>query len=209
MFASKDQPIKRSMPIHHAQKWIREQANPNPAKVKVFVEQMTYLRINAHSRSDMHNEVGGWLAGSWCWDKELQEEFIVIEAAIPAKAARQGSTFITFTQDSQVEMLSVLEKRFPQKKVIGWYHTHPRMGLFLSEHDLWLHEQFFSQPWQVALVIEPHTCVGGFFIRDQESNLDPHRYYGFYELLRQGKEPINRWQNYVKEENLMIEEVNP
>jgi proteasome lid subunit RPN8/RPN11 len=206
MFASNEQPIERSMPLQSAQHWLRDEPNPRTSAVKVFVEQQAFLRINAHSRSDMHNEVGGWLAGSWCWDRDLQEEFIVVEGVIPAKAVRQGTTFITFTHDSQVEMHSVLEKRYPQKKVVGWYHTHPRMGLFLSEHDLWLHKQFFSQPWQVALVLEPHSCVGGFFIRDQFQKLDSQRYYGFYEILQEGAEPLSHWQNFVKEEALVTEE---
>ena len=200
MFASNELPIERSMPVQSAQKWVRDEPNPRTSAVKVFVEQQAFLRINAHSRSDMQNEVGGWLAGSWCWDKDLQEEFIVVEGVIPAKAVRQGTTFITFTHDSQVEMHSVLEKRHPQKKVVGWYHTHPRMGLFLSEHDLWLHKQFFSQPWQVALVIEPHGHTAGFFIRDGEGNLDNRAYYGFHELTGGKYLSVVRWKNMTYQE---------
>jgi len=212
MFATKDQPIKRSLPLARAQSWVRDEQRSSVPAVKVFVTQQAFLKVSAHSRSDMQNEVGGWLAGTWCWDKDLQEEFVVVEAIIPAKAVRQGSTFITFTHDSQVEMLSVLEDRYPEKRIVGWYHTHPRMGLFLSEHDLWLHKQFFSRPWQVALVVEPHSCVGGFFVRDTENELDPHRYFGFYELLSDDAESVSHWQNLRKEnveESSIKEEAKP
>ena len=206
MIATKDKPIRRKLPLHRAQNWVRDEQSSAIPAVKVFVSQRAFLSVSAHSRSDMQNEVGGWLAGTWCWDKKLQEEFVVVEAIIPAKAVRQGSTFITFTHDSQVEMLSVLEDRYPEKRIVGWYHTHPRMGLFLSEHDLWLHKQFFSQPWQVALVVEPHSCAGGFFVRDLDNELDPHRYFGFYELLSKDTESVSHWQNLRKEEEASIKE---
>ena len=209
MNPSKDRPISRRIPYHRAQSWVRQERSSVASAVKVFVAPQAFLRVSAHSRSDMDNEVGGWLAGSWCWDEDLQEEFIVVEAVIPAKAVRQGSTFITFTHDSQLEMLSVLEERYPEKRVVGWYHTHPRMGLFLSEHDIWLHKQFFPRPWQVALVVEPHSCVGGFFIRNQDHELDPHRYYGFYELQTNGAESVIHWQNLRPEENPIKEEAKP
>ncbi len=201
MFASNDQAIKRNRPVAQSQSWVRGNGHSPKAQaaVSVFVEQYALMRVSAHARSDMNNEVGGWLAGSWCWDANSKQEFIVVEAVIPAKAVRQGSTFITFTHESQVEMLSVLEGRYPGKKIVGWYHTHPRMGIFLSEHDLWLHKQFFPRTWQVALVVEPHSCAGGFFIRNQNKHLDPHAYYGFQEILPPGRGSKSHWQNLVKD----------
>ncbi len=54
-------------------------------------------------------------------------------------------------------------------KVVGWYHSHTRSDLVLSPRDLELYERFFSEPWQIALVVrpEPHELsVAGFFVRD-------------------------------------------
>jgi hypothetical protein len=73
------------------------------------------------------------------------------------------------------------------------------MSLFLSNYDLFIHNHFFPHPWQVALVIEPHTNVGGFFIRDKEGNLDNRNYYGFHELSCEGKASVVQWTN-LKEE---------
>ena len=38
------------------------------------------------------------------------------------------------------------------------------------------------EPWQVALVVEPHSASGGFFVRQNNGVLDPSRYFGFHEL---------------------------
>jgi hypothetical protein len=72
-----------------------------------------------------------------------------------------------------------LEKLLP----VGWFHTHTRSGLFLSTEDISVHERFFPEPWQVALVM---TVAGdqpvrvGFFLRSAEGALDggqsPHEF---------------------------------
>ena len=46
-------------------------------------------------------------------------------------------------------------KRYPDKLVLGWYHTHPAYGVFLSEHDMFIHRNFFAEPHHVAVVIDP------------------------------------------------------
>jgi proteasome lid subunit RPN8/RPN11 len=42
-------------------------------------------------------------------------------------------------------------------QVVGWYHSHTRSEIFLSEADLEIQKRFFSQPWQIAIVMKPHT----------------------------------------------------
>ncbi len=52
---------------------------------------------------------------------------------------------------------------------VGWYHSHTRSEIFLSEADLEIHKRFFPEPWQVALVLKPHTFQptrAGFFFSD-------------------------------------------
>jgi hypothetical protein len=66
---------------------------------------------------------------------------------------------------------------------VGWFHTHTRSGLFLSTEDISVHERFFPEPWQVALVItvavDQPVCAG-FFVRSAGGTLDggqsPHEF---------------------------------
>lgn len=206
-----EKPVFTRVPLHRAQRWAAEGEDPNSDVVKVFVTQRSYRLLWEHARSDMEREVGGWLVGRWCWDKDQFEEFVVVEAVLPASQVKHSSTYLTFTQESQLAMLSQLETRYPEKGIVGWYHTHPRMGLFLSGYDLWLHDNFFSQPWQVALVMDPHRASGGFFIRNRDHELDPGRYSGFYELRRGKAQSVVRWANLRLEEseNSVEKEVKP
>src|SRR3954451_17567198 len=59
--------------------------------------------------------------------------------------------------------------REPNTRVVGWYHSHTRSEIFLSEQDLEIHNRFFPEPWQLALVLKPHTFQpmrAGFFFRE-------------------------------------------
>lgn len=38
---------------------------------------------------------------------------------------------------------------------LGWYHSHTRGGLALSAADVELHDRYFPQSWQVAMVLLP------------------------------------------------------
>jgi proteasome lid subunit RPN8/RPN11 len=163
--------------------------------ISVFVTQPAYAYCCLHAESDMRNEVGGALVGKWRVDGSTGEQFVVVEAALPARHTRHGSVFLTFTQDSLVAFHNDLDERYPGKELVGWYHTHPRMGVFLSGYDVWLHEHFFPEAWQVALVIEPHRRLGGFFVRQADGRLDPQRYFGFHELLANGPDSVVSWGN--------------
>jgi hypothetical protein len=112
---------------------------------------------------------------------------------------------LTFTQNSQVDIHATIDEMYPEDAIVGWYHTHPRMGVFLSQYDTWLHDHFFPEPWQVALVIEPHADVGGFFVRQVSGVLDPGGYSGFYELDENSGQSIVHWNN-LKQEPAKVED---
>jgi proteasome lid subunit RPN8/RPN11 len=211
------QPQLAHIPTKHAHRWYSpfeigngafySAANSKPAPgVAVFMTPRAYVRCCAHAGSDLDNEVGGALVGKYRADSETGETFIVIEAALPARHTRQGSSYLTFTQDSLVAFHDDLDERYPGRELVGWFHTHPRMGIFLSGYDVWLHENFFPEPWQVALVIEPHSSQGGFFIRQPEGQFDPRYYFGFYELAKHKRRSVMCWSNLHPEVATLLPE---
>ncbi|MBN2387193.1 MAG: Mov34/MPN/PAD-1 family protein [Anaerolineales bacterium] len=183
-------------PVDSALRWDSPYENGEiQPSATVFLTQPAYARIYVHAASDLDNEVGGILVGQWCLDTGTESHFLVIENVLPARYTRQSGVHLTFTQDSLVHFHSIIERRFKGKQIVGWYHTHPRMGIFLSHYDTWLHHNFFPEAWQVALVVEPHTSIGGFFIRQNGGLLDPARYFGFYEMNGRLGHSTVRWQN--------------
>jgi len=56
--------------------------------------------------------------------------------------------------------------------VVGWYHSHPGYGCFLSETDLQTHGGAFVSPYQVAIVIDPLNFeIEGFHVRNREGQI--------------------------------------
>jgi proteasome lid subunit RPN8/RPN11 len=184
-------------PLELAQRWDspydRNGLNPN---VSVFVTRPAYIRVCVHACS-ADVEVGGALVGQWCQD-QTGEQYIIVKHVLPARYTKQGAVYLTFTQDTIIDFHAQIDKRFAGEKIVGWFHTHPRMGVFLSHYDTFLHHNFFPEPWQVALVVEPFSSVAGFFIRQTDGVFDPTRYFGFYEMDGANGRSIVRWQNYQK-----------
>ncbi|MBN1437930.1 MAG: Mov34/MPN/PAD-1 family protein [Anaerolineales bacterium] len=192
--ASGPQPSR--MPRGRSRRWnsVFDRAGQAPA-VAVFFTQPAFVRVCSLAGRDLENEVGGALIGRWRIDPPSGEQYVVIEAVLPARHTRQGSAFLTFTQDTLLAFQEEQESRHPGKRIAGWFHTHPRMGVFFSDYDIWLHRHFFPEPWQVALVIEPHTQIGGFFIRGEDGRIDPHAYSGFHEILGRSGRSLVYWKN--------------
>lgn len=194
------QPEAAPRPLEFSQRWDSPYDNfrLRPA-VSVFVTRPAYIRICVHACS-ADVEVGGVLVGQWCADEQTGEQFIVVKHVLPARHTRQGSVYLTFTQDTLVDLHDQIDKRFEGEKIVGWFHTHPRMGVFLSHYDTFLHHNFFPEPWQVALVVEPFSSVAGFFIRQENGIFDPTRYFGFHEMDGAFGRSVVRWQNFQKVE---------
>ena len=50
-------------------------------------------------------------------------------------------------------------------RIVGWYHSHPGHGLFLSQTDLDTHMQFYQfSPFALSLVVDPKSQEFGIWI---------------------------------------------
>lgn len=189
-------PAQAPLPLEGSRRWYspHEIAGARPC-VPIFLSQVAYEQATRHAASQLDNEVGGVLIGKWCAEAATGPGFVTVTTTLPARFTQHGRAFLTFTQASLVDIHLQLDELPQDLEIVGWYHTHPRMGVFLSHYDTWLHQHFFPEPWHVALVIEPLTCNGGFFIRQVDGLLDPRRYFGFYELDGKSGTSLVQWSN--------------
>ncbi len=136
-----------------------------PAKddLPVFLERKSADAIERHALSDTSVELGGILLGKECVDPASGEPFVWITHSLEAKHYANTQASFTYTHDSWEEITRERDRRFPEYDIVGWYHTHPNFGIFLSHHDLFIHHNFFSQPLQVAYVVDPINQTRGIF----------------------------------------------
>lgn len=135
----------------------KKPAEAGPGPVRVQMRSDVTRRIRQHARTSMKAEVCGVLIGHG------DDPAVVIDACIQGFNASQGGAHVTFTQDTWEHIYHVKDRDFPDSRIVGWYHSHPGFGVFLSEHDLFIQQNFFSAPNQVAWVFDPHTDEEGCF----------------------------------------------
>jgi len=121
------------------------------------IDSEVVRHIRQHARSENKTEVCGVLIG-----REIGEG-IDISACIAGVNAAQGGAHVTFTQDTWEHIYKIKDKDYPNERILGWYHSHPGFGVFLSDHDTFIHKNFFSSPRQVAWVYDPHSDEEGCF----------------------------------------------
>jgi proteasome lid subunit RPN8/RPN11 len=192
--AGADPLANEPMPFDQSLEWVSPFERMIDLRVKIFFAQSAYSGCIEHTASDK-NEVGGLLVGQVRSDPMCTRPYLLIEHILPALDTHSGQTFVTFTQETLVKLHGDLETRFPGKRIVGWYHTHPGLGVFMSSYDTWLHEHFFTDPTQVALVIDPRASQGGFFGWQTSRRLDPTHYVGFYEWGDVGEQSVMVWEN--------------
>ncbi|TMQ25117.1 MAG: hypothetical protein E6J90_06620, partial [Deltaproteobacteria bacterium] len=89
--------------------------------------------------------------------------YLRIDATIDALHADEKGAELTFTHATWEHIHKEMDGKHQDKRVVGWYHTHPGFGVFLSDRDQFIHKSFFNLPFQVAFVYDPKSREHGMF----------------------------------------------
>jgi len=119
---------------------------------KVYFFQRTYNEIHRFTKGKINGESGGILVGKVI--SEFGKNNILVSGFIEAKFCEANSATLTFTHKTWEYIHKEIEKRYKGEKIVGWIHTHPDFGIFLSEYDEFIHKNFFSEEYQIAYVID-------------------------------------------------------
>jgi proteasome lid subunit RPN8/RPN11 len=129
-------------------------------------------------------EVGGVLFG------RRNEHGVRIAAARPIACQYAYGPSFVLSEGDRAGLASLLERSAGEPALeglvpVGWYHSHTRSGFDLSEQDLDICARYFSEAWQVALVVCPERhgpTRGTFHVQAQDGSpraepafvLEPH-----------------------------------
>ena len=80
--------------------------------------------------------------------------YLVVRAAIPAMETEADITRVRLHAHGWPSLWKEAANHEGQG-VVGWYHSHPGYGIFLSATDKKTQEIYFSAKWQIAIVIDP------------------------------------------------------
>jgi proteasome lid subunit RPN8/RPN11 len=144
---------------------------------RIFFAPESHQAIQKHARETTAVEVGGVLVGNWGRDDD--GPYVAVTEIIRCDAATSKSGEVTFTHEAWNVVNREMDTRFAALKIVGWYHTHPGFGVFLSERDRFIQEHFFGNPGQIAYVVDPLANTEGVFAwRSGKASLWPHFWVG-------------------------------
>lgn len=131
------------------------------ADFRVYFANDVHAAIQSHAGEDTSIEICGVLVGEW--QKDDDGPFAVIRNFIRCDNAASKNAEVTFTHESWAQINAEMDSKYGEQRIIGWYHSHPDFGIFLSDRDMFIQEHFFCGPGQIAYVVDPVRKLEGVF----------------------------------------------
>ncbi|NLM42013.1 MAG: LysM peptidoglycan-binding domain-containing protein [Firmicutes bacterium] len=128
-------------------------AGPFP---RVVFREEVMQALDRYSHLHSAGEQGGFLIGRKQDLKSAEQYEILVERFVPIPQ-RSGASRLVITAEHYASVQSALERAGRGEQIVGWAHTHPGFGVFLSHFDREQHERFFPEPWQIAYVMDHQT----------------------------------------------------
>ncbi len=147
----------------------------------IVIEQSALREIRAHIAASS-TEVAGLLVGELCECPETGRLWIKASTAIRSEETLTEEIGPEALDDALAGLAGQIHEE--GRHVVGWYHSHDLLGVFLSERDVTVHNLRFGKRWQFALVvINGDRPAGGVFQRTERGALPRTIYQPFQELL--------------------------
>jgi proteasome lid subunit RPN8/RPN11 len=137
---------------------------------KVLVSRTVLGGIFDHLR-ERDVEMGGLSIGSVHELTDGSEDFSVAVTDF-ARSVEFDSTSVSLRMDPDVWERARLQSG-DGSVVVGWYHSHPDLGVFFSGTDRKTQRAFFNHPHSLGLVVDPVRQQERWFMGADSAELAP------------------------------------
>ncbi|KIY67933.1 Mov34-domain-containing protein, partial [Cylindrobasidium torrendii FP15055 ss-10] len=145
-----------------------EVTTPDNGEV-IHISSLALLKMLKHGRAGVPMEVMGLMLGEFVDDYTVQ---VIDVFAMP----QSGTTVSVESVDHvfQAKMVDMLKQTGRPEMVVGWYHSHPGFGCWLSSVDINTQQSFESlNSRSVAVVVDPIQSVKGKVVIDAFRLINP------------------------------------
>jgi 26S proteasome regulatory subunit N11 len=151
---------------------------------QIYISSLALLKMLKHGRAGVPLEVMGLMLG------EFVDEYTV--KVVDVFAMPQSGTGVSVEAVDPVfqkTMLDMLTQTGRPEMVVGWYHSHPGFGCWLSGVDINTQQSFEQLTSRaVAVVVDPIQSVKGKVVMDAFRLINP-------QTLQMGQEPRQTTSN--------------
>lgn len=123
---------------------------------RVKISALALLKMAMHAKSGGNIEVMGVMQG-----KVQGDAFIVIDAfALPVEGTETRVNAAAEAYEYMVDFQETAKLAGRRENIVGWYHSHPGYGCWLSGIDVGtqMTNQRYQEPF-LAVVIDPHRTI--------------------------------------------------
>lgn len=152
---------------------------PRDTDLKIYVDLDAMVDMENHAQTNTSVELGGVLLGGQYVDGDGQP-FVVVSDCLRADHFEATKGSFKFTHETWSDIQRRLQEYPDDLRMVGWYHTHPDWGVFLSGMDMFICDNFFNKPLDLALVIDPCRDDRGWFQWTTQGRRGTLRTSGFY-----------------------------
>ncbi|KAF8583465.1 Mov34-domain-containing protein [Ramaria rubella] len=120
------------------------------------ISAIALIKMVIHARSGVPYEIMGLMQG-----KVVGTSFVVMDSfALPVQGTETRVNTLESANEYMVEYTTIGEKAGELGNILGWYHSHPGYGCWLSGIDVTTQSthQKFQDPF-IAVVIDPNRTV--------------------------------------------------
>ncbi|KAG6015015.1 multicatalytic endopeptidase [Claviceps lovelessii] len=150
----------------------------------VYISSLALLKMLRHGRAGVPMEVMGLMLGEFVDDftVKVMDVFAMPQSGTGVSVEAVDPVF-------QTKMMDMLRQTGRPESVVGWYHSHPGFGCWLSSVDINTQQSFEQlNPRAVAVVVDPIQSVKGKVVIDAFRLINP-------QLLMMGQEPRQSTSN--------------
>jgi len=150
----------------------------------VYISSLALLKMLKHGRAGVPMEVMGLMLGEFVDDYTVR---VVDVFAMPQSGT--GVSVEAVDPVFQTKMLDMLKQTGRSETVVGWYHSHPGFGCWLSGVDINTQQSFEALNQRaVAVVVDPIQSVKGKVVIDAFRLINP-------QTVMMGQEPRQTTSN--------------
>ena len=136
---------------------------------RIWISSLALLKMLKHGRAGVPMEVMGLLLGD-----AVDDYTIVVKDVFAMPQSGTGVSVEAVDPVFQKDMLEMLKQTGRMENVIGWYHSHPGFGCWLSNTDEQTQMSFEQlHPRAVAVVVDPIQSVKGKVVIDAFRLINP------------------------------------
>lgn len=151
---------------------------------QVYISSLALLKMLKHGRAGVPMEVMGLMLGEFVDDYTVR---VIDVFAMPQSGT--GVSVEAVDPVFQAKMLDMLKQTGRPEMVVGWYHSHPGFGCWLSGVDINTQQSFEALSERaVAVVVDPIQSVKGKVVIDAFRLINPN-------MMVLGQEPRQTTSN--------------